>query len=278
MENENIKLGNILSHGGYSTVYHCIFNDTEAVSKVVVDEKNKSVFINEVQILEKMNHKYVIKPLKVIHENMSLIIENKGDNLFDLTIENYLTKSDKIKILGQLLETVSYIHSTKICHLDLKLENVIYNGEDITIIDFGLSHFYSDKNYKVLNRRCGSRHYMSPEVYSGEIYNGFVSDMWSLGILIFSMFLKFFPYYKPCVSDPGFSCLIQKNAESLVDFYSATIDYDNVPHFVLKLINKLLKKKEKRYNISQAKYLFDYYSDTKKKSYPSHCLTLNTCL
>ena len=264
MEHKNIKFGNILEVGGYSKVYHCIFNGKEVISKVV-NKSCKHTFINEINNLEKINHEYVIKPLQVIHEDMIFITEYKGDNLFNLLTENYLSKCEKIKIVFQLLDAVMHIHSSSICHLDLKLENVVYNGEYITVIDFGLSHFYSDKNYKVLKNRCGSKNYIAPEVYNGEIYNGFVSDMWSLGVLIFSLFFNCFPYFSPCLSDSGFSCLINKNVESLCKFYGIVIDYNKVPYFVFKLMNKLLVTKKKRYNILQAKYLTTYYSDTKKR-------------
>ena len=81
MHDTNIRIGNILSHGGYSTAYHGTLNEKEIVYKVV-NKDNKTSFINEVKILGKLNHKYVIKPIKVNYEDMSLITEYKGHNLF----------------------------------------------------------------------------------------------------------------------------------------------------------------------------------------------------
>ena len=265
MDNNNFVLGNILGSGGYSTVYHCTLNGKEAVCKTIKKESNH-IFINEMRILEKLNHKNIIKPLIVLYEKTSFVMEYKGDDLFSFTTENKITKYEKIKILEQLLDAVSYIHSNGTCHLDLKLENIVYDGSSITIIDFGLSYMYVDKKYKILTRRCGSKHYIAPEVYNGEIYNGFVSDMWSLGIVVFALFFNFFPYYTPYLGDPGFSCLINKNVESVCKYYNVKINYDNVPQFVISIMNNLLKKKQIRYNISQTKYFF-------KNSYIKKCHT-----
>jgi len=253
MDNNNVVQGNVLSVGGFSTVYHCTLNGKEAVCKTINKEKIH-IFMNEVKILEKMNHKYITKLLTVIYEKMSFVTEYKGDDLFTFITESNVAKSEKIKILEQLLDSILYIHSNSICHMDLKLENIVYDGNSITIIDFGLSYMYADKNYRILTKRHGTKHYIAPEVYNGEIYNGFVSDMWSLGIIIFALFFNFFPYNTPCLNDTAFSYLINKNVESVCEYYKVNIN--DVPQLILSILNKILKKKEIRYNISQIKHFF----------------------
>lgn len=43
----------------------------------------------------------------------------------------------------QLISTLNYIHKQGIVHRDLKSENILFDGENITIIDFGTSKHYS---------------------------------------------------------------------------------------------------------------------------------------
>jgi len=259
---DKIVFGNIIGKGGYSTVYHCIVDEQEVVSKVV-NKGEENIFRNEVNILEKLNHKYIIKPLKVI--DMMLITEFKGNDLF-FWLEEGLIEDEKIKILWQLVEAIKYIHSKNVCHLDLKLENIIYNGDSITIIDFGLSHAYNDeKNFKILQKRCGTKHYVPPEVYNRKIYDGFEADMWSFGIVTFALFLNFFPYFYPSFQDPGFLHIMQKSIESLCCYYNKIEKYKETPKFVIKIIGKLLKPAGKRYTIQNLECLLHYHKKVEKK-------------
>lgn len=275
MDEDKIVFGNIIGKGGYSTVYHCKVDEQEVVSKVV-NKGEENSFWNEVKILEKLNHKYIIKPLKVM--NMMIISEFKGDDLF-VWLEEGLGKDEKIKILWQLVEAVKYIHSKNVCHLDLKLDNIIYNGDSITIIDFGFSHAYNDeRKFKILKKRCGTKHYVPPEVYDRKIYNGFDADMWSFGIVTFALFLNFFPYFYPSFQDAGFLHIMKRNIESLCCYYNKIEKYNETPKFVIKIIEKLLKPAGKRYTIQKIEYLLHYNKVVKKKSFPLRCLIPHTCL
>ena len=254
--------GNIINSGKFSSVYYCTLNGLDSVYKVGY-EYSQNAIIHEINILKQLDSMYIVKPLIVNFEEKSFVTEYKGDNLFYFITENSIDKEEKIKILGQIIKGVLHIHSKKVCHLDLKLENIVYNGDCITIIDFGLSHIYIDEDYKVLKKHYGTKHYMAPEVYNKEIYNGFIADMWSFGVTVFALFLGFFPYNSPVYEDPAFSILINENTESLCNFYKKKIDNGNVPFFVLKIMDKVFKEEKKRYNIFQTEYLLNYYLDTK---------------
>lgn len=256
--------GNIIHRGNFSSVYHCTLNGESSVYKVG-NGHGKNTILNEISILKKFDNKYIVKPLVLSYDQPSFITEYRGEDLFNFITSNIIDKNEKIKILEQIIESVLHIHSKKVCHLDLKLENIVYNGDHITIIDFGLSHIYIDDNYKILKKHCGTKHYVAPEVYNREVYDGFIADMWSFGIIIFVMFLGFFPYHNPVYEDPAFSILINENTESLCKFYKKKIDTENVPLFILKIMDKVFKKEKKRYNIFQTKYLLNYYLDTKNR-------------
>lgn len=256
--------GNVISRGRFSSVYHCTLNGESSVYKVGV-EYGQSTILNEINILKKLDNKYIVKPLVISYEQKSFITEYKGDDLFNFITSNTVDKNEKIKILEQIIEGVLHIHSKKVCHLDLKLENIIYNGDHITIIDFGLSYIYTGNEYKILKKHCGTKHYVAPEVYNREVYDGFVADMWSLGVTVFALFLGFFPYHSPVYEDPAFSILVNENVESLCKYYKKTVDTESVPLFILKMMDKIFKKEKKRYNIFQTKYLLNYYLDTKNR-------------
>lgn len=104
---------------------------------------------------------------------------------------------EKVKdIISQLAQLIEVLHNAKIVHRDIKLENVlIYNGI-VYLIDFGFSRTVGDgQNGTCLcSRHCGSVHYVAPELVLGKLYDGFKSDVWSLGVLAFAMHEGRFPF------------------------------------------------------------------------------------
>jgi len=70
-------------------------------------------------------------------------------------------------------------------HRDIKPHNILVQGEDLWLIDFGLAEFYlPDKDYKV---KVATRPYKGPELLIGLTRYDFSLDVWSLGCLFGSM-------------------------------------------------------------------------------------------
>ena len=67
-----------------------------------------------------------------------------------ITKDDYaLTEGDCIYYMQQICQGIDYMHSKRIMHLDLKLENILClteHSKDIKIIDFGLSRMYDPNN------------------------------------------------------------------------------------------------------------------------------------
>ena len=64
---------------------------------------------------------------------------------------------------------VEYLHKLRICHWDLKPENLLLDNKgNLKIVDFGLSNIYS-KN-ALLKTACGSPCYAAPEMIAGKSY------------------------------------------------------------------------------------------------------------
>lgn len=81
----------------------------------------------------------------------------------------------------QLISTLNYIHTQGIVHRDLKSENILFDGENITIIDFGTSKHYSKE--ELMKKTIGTTIYMAPEVVNGN-YNE-KCDIWSAGVILY---------------------------------------------------------------------------------------------
>lgn len=112
----------------------------------------------EVEILSKLrnsnpNNQFVnLHSLSTTPDKVYLAMEYvDGEDLFFLCNEYSLGIPEAIckKIFFQIVQSVFDLHNLDICHLDLKLENVMYNRntQHVTIIDFGFSQFTSHEAY-----------------------------------------------------------------------------------------------------------------------------------
>ena len=71
------------------------------------------------------------------------------------------------------------------CHLDIKMENVLISFENtLKLCDFG----FAKSTSAVLSGLCGTSTYMAPEIVSEQHdYDGVKADIFSLGVLLYIM-------------------------------------------------------------------------------------------
>ena len=86
------------------------------------------------------------------------------------------------KILGEICEALSYVHSKQIIHRDLKPENILitYIGQHVKLIDFGFS---DSSDFETLKSPAGTLQYRAPEQQAGKPIDE-RADIYSLGMVI----------------------------------------------------------------------------------------------
>lgn len=97
--------------------------------------------------------------------------------------------------MKQLLEGVSYLHSHRILHRDLKPQNLLLDREGhIKLADFGLSRSFSLPT-RTYTHEVVTLWYRAPELLLGSRIYSTAIDIWSLGCILAEMILKkaFFP-------------------------------------------------------------------------------------
>ena len=167
------------------------------INKDQIKIKMKNKIFRENEVITKFNHINVIFVFEIIEdpENYYIIMEycKKGE-LFDYIVDNErLTEDEAAIFFYQLINGVEYIHSKGIAHRDLKPENLLLTKDKtLKIIDFGLSHEFNGNN--LLKTKCGSPSYASPEILRGKPYDGFKSDIWSCGIILYAMVCGYLPF------------------------------------------------------------------------------------
>lgn len=105
-----------------------------------------------------------------------------GCSLDSLLPRGAIGKTLAVKIINEICDELSYMHSKQVVHRDLKPSNIMltYNGNNVKLIDFGLS---DTDAHSVLKGSAGTQVYASPELISGKTVD-FRSDIFSLGCVI----------------------------------------------------------------------------------------------
>jgi len=153
-------------------------------------KKKKKMLKKEIEILKQLDHQNIVKLYDVHEENeiCYMVFEYiSGGELFDFIVkQGRLSEIDARKFMRQIVSAIEYCHSLLVVHRDLKPENLLLDDEgNIKISDFGLSNIIVPG--KRFSTFCGSLHYASPEILSGEKYVGPGIDIWSLGIILYCL-------------------------------------------------------------------------------------------
>jgi serine/threonine protein kinase len=103
---------------------------------------------------------------------------------------NFIKKRTKLSeqtakfIFKQIILAIQFIHSKKIIHRDIKLDNILIDLDNkIKLCDFGVSKFL---NSTKLFDQCGTPAYIAPEILRNEGYD-FSVDVWSAGVVLYAM-------------------------------------------------------------------------------------------
>ena len=224
----NYRLLSAIGQGASGTVRLAIHKNSKSQVAIKIiprpdsldQAKKEAYIIREAYAISILNHPNINK-LKACHvstNSVFLIIDFiSGVDLVD-HLQRYGRMSERETrfIFRQLVSAVEYCHRNSLIHRDLKFENIRYNLTTglITIIDFGLCAFHHQNNDDVrirnsmlLASNCGSPCYASPEIYKGNKYLGPEVDIWSLGIILYSMAVGSLPFYGNSFNELGASIL-----------------------------------------------------------------------
>ena len=158
---------------------------------------NSEQIKREINVIKELDHLNIVKIYKIENtlKKYKIIMEYcENGELYEYIVEKRrLKEEESAYYYFQLINGLEYIHSKNIVHRDLKPENLLITKDNILkIIDFGLCNYHDINN--LLSTPCGSPSYASPEMVSGNKYNGFKVDIWCTGIILFAMLSGYLPF------------------------------------------------------------------------------------
>ena len=152
----------------------------------------------EIEILKSISHKNISQLYESIStsHNFYLVMEYIDGGDLDDYISKKISLPENIACLffRQLISVIEYLNDMGITHRDLKPENILLDSskKNIKVIDFGLSNYCA--NSELLKSACGSPCFASPEMLSGKLYQGVTTDLWSAGVVLYSMLVGTLPF------------------------------------------------------------------------------------
>ncbi|CAK0785491.1 hypothetical protein CVIRNUC_008700 [Coccomyxa viridis] len=155
---------------------------------------------------ELLNHSMLIHPHVVRFEecfltdkHLAIVMEYAaGGNLFTHVTANNGLKEDHARFFfQQIIVAIDYCHKMKVSNRDIKLENTLFDSSQkgrnplIKLCDFGYS--INEENSKP-KTAVGTPGYTAPEVLKSRQYDAKLADIWSAGVMLFTMLCCSYPF------------------------------------------------------------------------------------
>jgi glycogen synthase kinase 3 beta len=192
----------VIGNGSFGVVYQATVaetGETVAIKKVFQDRRYKN---RELQIMKELNHPNVVSLRHAFYTS-----GDKADELYLNVVMDYIPETVHkvqrhysklrqpiptllVKLYSyQLLRAIAYIHSTGVCHRDIKPQNLLVDtGRHVLkVCDFGSAKRLVRGELNV-SYIC-SRYYRAPELIFGATDYNSAIDVWSAGCVIGEMML-----------------------------------------------------------------------------------------
>ncbi|XP_039301978.1 testis-specific serine/threonine-protein kinase 4 [Solenopsis invicta] len=209
LESHGYNLGKTIGAGSYATVkiaksdrYNC-----QVAVKIVPKFQAPGDYLTkflprEIAVVKGLKHPNLIRFLQTIEttHRVYIIMEYalNGSLLDVIRRDTYIDEIRSRKWFRQLLEVIDYCHEHGIVHRDVKCENLLMDQRfNVKLSDFGFARGQmklKNGEWSLSTTYCGSYAYASPEILRGIPYQPQLSDIWSMGVVLYAMVYGRLPF------------------------------------------------------------------------------------
>lgn len=201
---EFYRIGKCIGKGAFGKVNLAIQKVTQnlvAIKSInkqyLLDDSSKRKVMQEVYILKKIRQENVVHFYETFETEKYILLVMElcgGGDLLNYVRKRRKLKEDLAKVFfKQIIQALNYIHKKNIVHRDIKLDNILLDHSgNVKIGDFGVSKLVrpGDK----MTEQCGTPAYIAPEILLDRGYTGYGVDIWSAGVVLYSMLYGTVPF------------------------------------------------------------------------------------
>ena len=245
--------------GSFSNVYKVIYYNEEVSLKILNHKNKKKEIENEINNLQNLKHKNIINYIHNFEYNKKRYIITEyadcGELFYLIGISiNFSEDECKYYITG-IIDGLKHMHDNKIIHRDIKLENILVKNEiDIEsgllykvpkFCDFGFS---IKQETEKITGVLGTSQYIAPEIITDDSYDGYKSDIFSLGCLLYILRYGSYPFlHRPDFYNQYLSDRIIELFKIPIPEYPPSISIS--PKLKSLIDNMIIIDPEKRYSL-----------------------------
>lgn len=245
---ENYRILELIGRGGMGVVYKALDLTLERVVALKMlspalgeDAIFVQRFIREAKSLARIEDPNIVAVYAFREAKPGAFIAMQyidGPNLADLLIEKgKLGWQEALGIFKQILHGMKRAHEAGVIHRDLKPRNIMMTRDGIVkITDFGLAKIQQDPDITVSMAMAGTIYYMSPEQVIGLKETNHLSDIYSLGMILYEMLVGKTPFDK---NDSAFTTQ-QKIVGGKIP--PPTKFNPDIPKFLTQIVQKAISK------------------------------------
>jgi len=199
---DDYELKEEIGVGSFAICKRCVNRKDGRSYAVKIIDRSKRDPQEEIEILLRFGvHPNIIK-LRDVYDNGNNVyvvteLLTGGELLDKILRQKFFSEREAGAVLEQITKTVHHLHSNGVVHRDLKPSNILYadqscNIESLRICDFGFAKQLRADN-GLLMTPCYTANFVAPEVLKRQGYDE-ACDIWSLGILLFTMLAGYTPF------------------------------------------------------------------------------------
>uniref|UniRef100_A0A1B0D0Q9 Uncharacterized protein n=1 Tax=Phlebotomus papatasi TaxID=29031 RepID=A0A1B0D0Q9_PHLPP len=244
----------VIGDGSFSICLKCIRRTTRDVYAVKVLKASHDAQSEIDNLIACQGHPQIVRFVEVIRDQAFTYIVLEyldGGELFKrIQQSRRFTEIEASGIFTQIVKAVQFMHSKNIAHRDLKPENVIFASKKsnlVKVVDFGFA-VRQDPAHTSVPSSAFTLEYAAPEVLSktaiGDKAHMEACDLWSLGVILYTMLCGQSPFRSPSDSEESICGLVEKIRHG--DFDTKTPAWRCVSPGARDLVTRLLNVDSER--------------------------------